>query len=190
RPAENSMLPATVRQGRSTGCWKTIPTSGNGSRTTVSRTRILPPLTGVSPATSLSNVDLPQPLGPTRVTNSFSAMSSVTSSSAGTRSPRRVREALEADQGPAGWAATALFLRRQEIVGVDLLERHLPLEAEILRVRVTRLLEPRRLELADRDRPFHDFLGVDEAAGHLRGAERAVGIDLGMVLHDVLHALV
>src|SRR5262249_30903274 len=84
----------------------------------------------------------------------------------------RLVDALEADQGPAGWAATALFLRRQEIVGVDLLERHLPLEAEILRVRVTRLLEPRRLELADRDRPFHDFLGVGEAAGHTGGAPR------------------
>src|SRR5262249_62249669 len=94
RPAENSMLPATGRQGRSTGGWKTTPTSGTGPRTTVPRTRILPPLTGVSPATSLSNVDLPQPLGPTRVTNSFSAMSSVTSSSAGTRSPRRVRDVL------------------------------------------------------------------------------------------------
>ena len=87
----SATLSSTVRQGRSTGCWKTIPTSGKGSRTTVSRTRTVPVLTGVSPAISLSKVDLPQPLGPTSVTNSFSATSSVMFSSARTRSPRRVR---------------------------------------------------------------------------------------------------
>src|SRR5215831_19447898 len=190
--AENRTLSSTVRQGRSTGCWKTIPTSGKGARTRLSRTRTVPPLTGVSPATSLSRVDLPQPLGPTRVTNSFSATSSVMFSSARTRSPRRVRYVFSTPWSritiPPG--CVRLLLRRQEIVRVDLLERHLPLEAEVFRVRVSGLLEPRGLELSDRDRALHDLFGIDEAAGHLRGAERAVGIHLGMVLDDVLHALV
>ncbi len=88
---ENSTLSITVRQGRSTGCWKTKPTSGKGPVTGCSRTRMCPRLTGTRPATSLSSVLLPQPLGPTRVTNSFSPISSVVSASACTGSPVRVR---------------------------------------------------------------------------------------------------
>src|SRR5438093_827851 len=88
---EKSTLSSTERHGSSTGCWKTKPTSVNGSLTAVSRTRIAPRVAGVSPATSLSSVLLPQPLGPTSVTNSFSSTWSVTSSTARTRSPRRVR---------------------------------------------------------------------------------------------------
>src|SRR5439155_25335733 len=102
--------------------------------------------------------------------------------------PVGLLHALESDQDLA--PGVSLLLRGQEIARVDLLERHLPLEAEIFRVGVPGLLEPRGLELADRDLAARDLLGVDEAAGHLRGAERAVGIHLGIVLHDVLHTLV
>src|SRR4029077_11219596 len=89
---EKSTLSSTVRQGSRTGCWKTKPTSGNGPRTGWSRTWIWPLEGATRPATSLSRVLLPQPLGPTRVTNSFSPTVSVVSARAWTGSPARVRE--------------------------------------------------------------------------------------------------
>src|SRR5262245_39296303 len=45
--------------------------------------------------------------------------------------------------------ATALFPCRQEVVGVQLLERHLLLQLEVLRVEIARLLELGGGELAD-----------------------------------------
>src|SRR4029453_19094945 len=91
---EKSTLSSTERHGSRTGCWKTKPTSGKGSRTAWPRMWMVPPVTETRPDTSFSSVLLPQPLGPTSVTNSFSPTSSVMSSSAGTGSPRRVREAF------------------------------------------------------------------------------------------------
>ena len=78
----SSTLSSTVRQGRSTADWKTIPTSGRGAVTTVVSMRMLPELTGRSPASSSSSVDLPQPEGPSRLTNSPGATRKVTSRSA------------------------------------------------------------------------------------------------------------
>lgn len=56
-----------VFQGSSTGLWNTMPISGWGAVTSVPDTRIDPDDFGISPASSLSRVDLPHPDGPTMV---------------------------------------------------------------------------------------------------------------------------
>ena len=59
-----------------------MPRSGPGARTGSPRTRISPPVAATNPPIMCSNVDLPQPLGPIRETNSPSPMVSRTRSTA------------------------------------------------------------------------------------------------------------
>ena len=54
----------------STGDWNTTPVSRRGPVTASRSISIEPPLIGNSPPTAISNVDLPQPLGPRIDTNS------------------------------------------------------------------------------------------------------------------------
>src|SRR5262245_22429822 len=75
------MLARAVRQGRSTGAWNTMPTSRIGRSTRRPRMCTAPAVGATSPATIRSAVDLPQPLGPTSVTNSSSPTSNDSRSS-------------------------------------------------------------------------------------------------------------
>src|SRR5919109_1570068 len=59
-----------------------MPTSGRGAVTALPSTRIAPPLAGSRPASIASSVDLPQPDGPSRLTNSPGATRKLTSRSA------------------------------------------------------------------------------------------------------------
>src|ERR1700730_14635345 len=60
----------TVIQGNSAYSWNTIARSGCGSRTRLPKARISPEVGCVNPAMAFSSVDLPQPDGPSRQTNS------------------------------------------------------------------------------------------------------------------------
>lgn len=72
----------TLRHGKRTGLWKTIPIP---PRLPTSGARLIFPEVGcVSPAMILSSVVLPQPLAPTIATNSFGASARDTSSKART----------------------------------------------------------------------------------------------------------
>src|SRR5215831_6426582 len=75
-------LSMTVRHGRSTALWKTIPTSERGARTGSPATRTSPPVGEINPARMRRSVLLPQPLGPTSDTNSPCSMLSETERSA------------------------------------------------------------------------------------------------------------
>src|SRR5262245_9125321 len=81
------MLPATVRQGKSANSWNTMPRSGPGPRTARPDTRISPASARTKPPMMWSKVLLPQPLGPTMVTNSPSCTTSRSTSSTATRCP-------------------------------------------------------------------------------------------------------
>src|SRR5688500_16794345 len=75
----------TVYQGNSEESWKTIAWAGlspSGCRTSME-----PPVDGNRPLTIFRNVDLPQPDGPTMLTNSPSRISMSTPSTARSRSP-------------------------------------------------------------------------------------------------------
>ena len=63
--AGSSTFSRIVRHFSSTGAWNTMPTSGIGPVTGAPATLTRPDVTGRSPATMRSRVDLPQPLGPT-----------------------------------------------------------------------------------------------------------------------------
>ena len=69
---ENSTLSSTVRQGRSTGCWKTKPTSGSGRRPAGRRIRMLPLVGGTRPGDQLEQRALAAAARPDQVTNSRS----------------------------------------------------------------------------------------------------------------------
>ncbi len=84
-------LSSTVRQGSSTGAWNTMPTSRLGPSTGRPRSSTSPLVRRSRPARILSSVLLPQPLGPTTVTNSPSSMAKLASVSARMSSPSRVR---------------------------------------------------------------------------------------------------
>ena len=71
-----------VSHGKSMGLWKSMPRSAPGPLTTFPSTTTLPSSYGRIPATMLSNVDLPQPDGPSRQTNSPSLTVKFTSVSA------------------------------------------------------------------------------------------------------------
>src|SRR5438093_9373144 len=83
----NSTLPATVSHGKSTYSWNTTPRSAPGPDTGRSSTRTSPAVGRRKPATMFSSVDLPQPDGPRRQTNSCAATSRSTSRSAGVSRP-------------------------------------------------------------------------------------------------------
>ena len=74
-------LPRTVRQGNSVGSWKTTMREGSGSVMAVPSCATAPAVGASSPATRRSSVDLPQPLGPSRATNSPGRTCRLTSSS-------------------------------------------------------------------------------------------------------------
>ena len=76
------MLRKVVRHAISSGFWNTIPIEAVGPRTGSLFTRMTPPEGGISPDTSFSSVLFPQPLGPTRATNSPSSAAIDTRSSA------------------------------------------------------------------------------------------------------------
>src|SRR5207302_10352308 len=84
-------LSSTVRHGSSTGSWNTIPTLRLGPLMRRPSSSTLPDEAERRPPRMRSNVVFPQPEGPTIVTNSPSAMLSVTSASARIREPARVR---------------------------------------------------------------------------------------------------
>ena len=84
--ATNRMLANVVRQGSSTGVWNTMLAPAIGPATVCPRTLIRPADGAMRPATRRSNVDLPQPLGPTMETNSFSSTSNAARST-GNRVP-------------------------------------------------------------------------------------------------------
>src|SRR5689334_6660625 len=67
-------LPSTLRQGNSTGAWKTTPISRRGPVMGMPFSSASPSLCGSSPARILSRVDLPHPDGPTTAMNSPSAI--------------------------------------------------------------------------------------------------------------------
>ena len=60
------MLPRTVSQGYRVGSWNTTARSGPGAVTARPSTRTSPADAASKPATMLSTVVLPQPLGPSR----------------------------------------------------------------------------------------------------------------------------
>src|SRR5262249_34965385 len=65
----SSTLASAVRQGRRPNSWKTIARSGAGPSTRRPSMRTSPASARWSPSTTLRNVLLPQPEGPTRLTN-------------------------------------------------------------------------------------------------------------------------
>ena len=71
----NSTFPSTSSQGKSADSWNMTIRSRPGPTTGLPSARTLPRSGRSSPATMLSSVDFPQPLGPTRQTNSPSLTS-------------------------------------------------------------------------------------------------------------------
>src|SRR5207249_1504310 len=71
----NATFSRTVIQGKSAYSWNTMARAGSGSWTGLPKARISPELGRVNPAMALSRVDLPQPEGPSRQTNSPAATS-------------------------------------------------------------------------------------------------------------------
>ena len=72
-PAISSPWPIfrrTVRHGKIAISWNTTPRSRPGPRTSLPSQVMVPSLGLMKPAMALSSVVLPQPLGPTSVTNS------------------------------------------------------------------------------------------------------------------------
>src|SRR5690606_33544610 len=92
------MFCRTVRQGKRANSWKTTAVRGRplagGGPPAAWRKRTRPSSGLTSPATMLSRVDLPQPLGPRMATNSPSRVSKLTDRRAST-SPRRPPYRLE-----------------------------------------------------------------------------------------------
>src|SRR5690348_12384603 len=130
--------------------------------------------------------------GPTPAMRSPSIRTSARESVAGVPArtcPPRISRAVESIESSGGpWRA--LLPRRQQIVGVDLLQPDLALQLEVLGVEIAGLLELGGVELADRHLAALDLARVHEARAHLGGADRAVRIHLGVRLDHVAHALV
>src|SRR5215472_151555 len=82
--AGRSTFRSTVRQGRRTGSWKTMPMSRLGPLTPCPRSVTRPADRGIRPARILRKVVLPQPDWPTIVTNSPVSMSREIPARAGT----------------------------------------------------------------------------------------------------------
>src|SRR5438105_3547548 len=70
-----AMFSKTVIQGKSAYSWKTIARSGPGALTGLPKASTVPSSGAMKPAMTLSSVDLPQPDGPSRQTNSPGATS-------------------------------------------------------------------------------------------------------------------
>jgi hypothetical protein len=80
--AESSTFSRLVHQSNRTGLWNMIPMSRRGPTTGRPLKETSPALRSTRPPVILSSVDFPQPLGPTRVTNSPSSTEKVIPSSA------------------------------------------------------------------------------------------------------------
>jgi hypothetical protein len=89
-----SMFCVTVFHGKSANCWKTTERSGPGPVTALPPTLTSPAPGNSSPAAIRRHVVLPQPDGPTIVTNSLSRTSKLTSSSVGKSRPSRLNTRL------------------------------------------------------------------------------------------------
>jgi hypothetical protein len=66
----NATLSSTVRQGNVDSSWKIIPIAACGPDTRSPATLTLPSKPSIRPPMTLNRVDLPQPEGPIRDTNS------------------------------------------------------------------------------------------------------------------------
>ena len=179
---ENSTLSSTERQGSSTGCWKTKPTSGNGSCTGWSRMRMRAAGGRHEAGDQLEQGALAAAARPHQRDELVLAdlERDVVDGRHEVASPRPIGllDVVEADHA----RPRRYFRLGQQVVRVELLDRHLALELQVLRVGVARLLQPRRLELAHRHLAGGDLFGVDEAGGDLGRPQRALGVDFGMVL--------
>src|SRR5712664_1174350 len=107
---------STVRHGNSTGSWNTIPTLRLGPLTRRPSSSTLPEDADRRPPRIRSSVVLPQPEGPTIVTNSPSATSSVTSASARIREPARVRYVFSRRDTAISGAVILGMVRRRNYV--------------------------------------------------------------------------
>jgi hypothetical protein len=92
--AGTSTLSRMLRHGSSTGDWNTTPMSRLGPLWRRPPSSTVPRLARSSPARMRSSVLLPQPLGPTTVTNSPRATLKLTSCSATTSAPSFERKVL------------------------------------------------------------------------------------------------
>src|ERR1700761_3572113 len=90
------MFLRVVSQGNSSGLWNSMPRSGDGPLTGSPPTVTWPSSASRAPATMRSRVDLPQPDGPSRQTNSPARTSRSTPDRATVRRPRR-RNVLATD---------------------------------------------------------------------------------------------
>ena len=79
-----STLSRALSQGSSVASWNTRPASRRGPVMAVPPTVMVPAVSGSSPASIISRVDLPQPDGPRMETNSPSATSKLTPATAST----------------------------------------------------------------------------------------------------------
>src|SRR5215813_2094212 len=112
-----AILSSTDSHGNSAVCWNTTPRSGPGP-TTGAPSTLSSPLVGPSkPASRLSRVDLPHPLAPTIVTNSWSAMARLMSASAATL-PCRLANVFPT------WLRLILATERFQAVPLEQMDAH------------------------------------------------------------------
>src|SRR5690606_36956622 len=105
---------ATVRQGNSANSWNTTPRSGPGPSTGRPSTRSSPAVTGSKPPTMCRNVLLPQPDGPTTVTNSPSPTTRLNPRTASTLRPSRLKVLTRSRTAMTGPAAAVSFVTLSE----------------------------------------------------------------------------
>src|SRR5262245_14296670 len=153
-----------------------MPVSARGSATSLPSIKTRPWLTGSRPPTSRSRVDLPQPEGPTRQTNSLRRIEIETFVRAATRSRSRVTKCLDTFSISITWAGSLL-----DEGGVDGL-LVVPFRLEFLRFRNCSpcKLEPLRALLAPTI-----LLGMvveDETERGAQAAQAVVKRDLGDLL--------
>src|SRR6186713_891191 len=125
-----SIFCVTVFHGKSANCWNTTERSGPGPVTALPPTLTTPVPGNSRPAAIRRQVVLPQPDGPTIVTNSLSRTSKLTSSSVGKSRPSRLNTRLtrsntmllnggpsrpQQDLGGGGSAAIEIGERRRAV---------------------------------------------------------------------------
>src|ERR1700686_4173803 len=89
RSRPTSIFSRTVSHGSSVSFWNMKPICSGGPSTVLPSTAIIPLSAALRPAIARRMVDLPQPLGPTRTTNSALSTARLTRSTTGKR-PRGV----------------------------------------------------------------------------------------------------
>src|SRR5438105_3480199 len=182
----SSTFSSTVRHGKRTEVWNMTPTSRRGPLTRRPPTRISPVLGSSSPPISLSSVDLPQPLGPTKETNSPGWMSTLTARSASRPVGKTLLRALTA-MAPA--FASIASGRGGRLAAHVVLRELLP--AQALRLEHGRRRHDRRRDADARRRRaavLQLFGRGEQHAAHLH--ERRVRGDevLLRAIHDRAHA--